>query len=269
VTWRDYQKAAAAFFADLGMSTEVDARLEGARGVHDMDVVVRFSAYGIEHLWIVECKHWNRRVPKERVLTLQQLASDVGAHRAFLLCERGFQSGAVTSARLSNVTLTNLEDLRANAQADVQLARWDDLYSRAARIGEKIHSLAVVAKRDEHGSMSVIKPDVGNDFFARVGELAIMQGSLERARLGQFPVAVGRDPASDKPYLAHEMDAFLVQADDVLEQLDRWAEEQVAKPWPGRPTPAPGISKPGSPTLALTDDDVAKLTDRSEQRRRS
>jgi hypothetical protein len=249
VTWRDYQKAAAAFFSDLGMSTELDARLEGARAVHDIDVVVRFSAYGIEHLWIVECKHWNRRIPKERVLTLQQLASDVGAHRAFLLCERGFQSGAVTSARLSNVTLTNLEDLRANAEADIQLARWDDLYSRAANVRNKLDSLTIITKRDEHGSKSVIKPGVGTDLFARAGELAIVQMSLERARLGQFPVAVGPDPTSDKLPLAYEMDDFLVRADKVLADLDHWAGEQVAKPWPNRPTSAAGTSDPGSPTL--------------------
>ena len=269
MTWREYQKAAASFFADLGMSTEVDARLEGARAVHDLDVVVRFTAYGIEHLWIVECKLWNRRVPKERVLTLQQLASDVGAHRAFLLCEQGFQSGAVTSARLSNVTLTNLEDLRANAEADIQLARWDDLYSRAAEVRAKIHSLTVVTKRDEHSGTSVIKPGVGDDFFARLGELAMVQMSLERARLGQFPVAAGRDPTNDKPRLAYEMDDFLVRADEVLADLDRWVDEQVARPWPNRPAPAPGVSKPGSPTLALTEDDVAELSSRNERGRNS
>src|SRR4051794_30467724 len=134
MNWVEYEQAAADFFRALSMDARMNVSLEGARATHAIDVVVRFSRYGVGHFWIVECKHWNRRVPKERVLLLQQIATDVGADRAFLVSARGFQSGAATAARFSNVTLTGLEDLRANAEADLQLARWGDLYERLAKL---------------------------------------------------------------------------------------------------------------------------------------
>lgn len=39
---------------------------------------------------------------------LKGVVDDTGADRGFLLSESGFQTGAVTAARLANITLTNL-----------------------------------------------------------------------------------------------------------------------------------------------------------------
>jgi restriction system protein len=89
--WRDYQDQVAQFFRSSGM----DAKVEGARARHDVDVLVEFEKLGIRHRWVVECKPWKRRIPKERVLTLQGVVSDIGGDRGFLLCEVGFQSGAI------------------------------------------------------------------------------------------------------------------------------------------------------------------------------
>jgi hypothetical protein len=239
VDWRDYQRAAAEFFMNLGMEAKVDEKLSGARGEHDVDVVIRFTAYGIAHLWIVECKHWDRAIPKEKVLVLQQLAADVGAHRAFLLCEKGFQSGAVTSARMSNVTLTNLEDLHDNAQADVQLARWDDMFVRLAAVADKVQSLNVVTDTGEYVGMSVLKPGIeNNDFFQRVGTISILQTSLQRARVGQFPVICGPDESREGAILAQDLETFFSQAEPVLTDVEQWAIEKVTMPWPDRPEPA-------------------------------
>lgn len=66
-------------------------------------------------IWIVECKHWKSAVPKAHVLTLAQIAQDVGADRAVLLSEKGFQAGAISVSRKSNVLLTSLEELRSGA----------------------------------------------------------------------------------------------------------------------------------------------------------
>ena len=95
----------------------------GARGgEHEIDVLVTFTAYGVDHVWLVECKLWKTRVPQEKVLAFRSIVDEVGADRGFLLSESDFQPGAVTQARLTNITLTKLENLRANAEADVQEA---------------------------------------------------------------------------------------------------------------------------------------------------
>jgi hypothetical protein len=111
--WEEYQHQAAELLRELGFSTEVNARLiEPNRTVHAIDVAARRTVAGVQLLWIVECKYWNRRVPIEKVLTLQALVSSLGADRGLLISEKGFQSGAVRTASQKNTTLTSLDDLR-------------------------------------------------------------------------------------------------------------------------------------------------------------
>lgn len=111
--WRDYQERAAYYFF-LGMDVTIDERVIGARGDHDVDVVVRQSRAGIAQMWVVECKLWRRRVSKLHVAALASIVQDVGADRGILLSETGFQSGAIRLASFSNITLTSLNSLTAD-----------------------------------------------------------------------------------------------------------------------------------------------------------
>lgn len=113
--WRDYQEKAAELFRAMGFRAVVEEAIDGARGRHKVDVVARTRLGGVEVTWIVECKCWNASVPKAHVLTLVQVAQDVGADRAVLLSETGFQAGAVAVARKSNVLLTSLAELEGTA----------------------------------------------------------------------------------------------------------------------------------------------------------
>jgi|SRR5271165_832829 len=109
------------------MDANVDERLEGARGQHDVDVVVRATRAGIQQVWVVECKLWRRSVTKLHVAALAQIVQDVGADRGIILSETGFQAGAIRLASLSNTTLTSLAELNASAEAV-------DLPTRAATL---------------------------------------------------------------------------------------------------------------------------------------
>ena len=106
--WRRYQDDAAGFFASIALKSEVDARVEGARGVHKIDVLVSGKIHGLSIRWVIECKDWSVSIPKEKVIALQGIVQDIGADRGILLSEVGFQSGAIRSSRNTNVTLTSL-----------------------------------------------------------------------------------------------------------------------------------------------------------------
>jgi hypothetical protein len=99
------------------MNANVDERLEGVRGQHDVDVAVRATRAGIDQLWVVECKWWRRPVTKAQVATLAHIVEDVGADRGIVLSETGFQAGAIRLASLSNITLTSLAVLNEDAKA--------------------------------------------------------------------------------------------------------------------------------------------------------
>lgn len=106
--WRDYQEEAAALFRSMGLDAVTNETIQGVRTKHDVDVVVRSHYAGFDVTWLVECKHWKSPVSKLHVLALREIVSDTGADRGILLCEVGFQSGAIEAANLTNVQVTSL-----------------------------------------------------------------------------------------------------------------------------------------------------------------
>ena len=111
VDWNEYQENSAELFRTLGLQAETNVNLQGVRGSHDVDVVVRSNVAGIDLVWVVECKHWKRPITKLHVAALVTIISDVGADRGIILAESGYQSGAKAMAESSNITLTSLAEL--------------------------------------------------------------------------------------------------------------------------------------------------------------
>jgi len=129
-TWQEYQKEAAEFFRSIGLEATTDHIVQGVRTKHAIDVDVRSHHVGFDIVWIVECKHWNTPVSKLHVLALREIVADLGADRGILLCEAGFQSGALEAATLTNVHLTSLATLQGTASAEVTAMRVRELYDR-------------------------------------------------------------------------------------------------------------------------------------------
>lgn len=122
--WKRYQYDAAQLLSELGFAVQVEDQITSSRGAtHEVDVSARRAVAGVEVLWVVECKLWRSRVGKEKVAALSAICEDLGADRGLLMSETGFQSGALQMASGRNITLTSLEDLRATAAVDLQLAR--------------------------------------------------------------------------------------------------------------------------------------------------
>ena len=114
--WREYQEAVAKVFRELGCSAELEKTVTSARGRDKIDVYVTFEKFGQECRWIIQCKLWKRRVDKSVVHGLHDIVQNTGAHHGLIFCENGFQSGAHTAARNTNVLLqTSLDDFRRTA----------------------------------------------------------------------------------------------------------------------------------------------------------
>lgn len=128
--WSDYQEEAASLFRSMGLDAVTNETIQGVRTKHNVDVVVRSHHAGFDITWLVECKHWKSPVSKLHVLALREIVSDTGADRGILLCEAGFQSGAIEAANLTNVQVTSLENVRATSGADICAMRLRELYDR-------------------------------------------------------------------------------------------------------------------------------------------
>lgn len=137
--WQHYQQEAAALLTELGFATRVEERITSTRGVsHKVDVAARRPVAGVEILWVVECKLWRNAVSKEKVAALVGIGEDLGADRCLLMSETGFQSGAVQMAAGRNITLTSLDDLRANATTDLMTARAHQAERRLREIEQQL-----------------------------------------------------------------------------------------------------------------------------------
>ncbi|MEJ9078837.1 restriction endonuclease [Gordonia malaquae] len=181
--WMKYQREVARFFTDLGMEALVDQKVDGARTSHDVDVLVRGSYVGFDIKWIVECKAWKSRVPKEKVFALRQIVDDVGADRGFIMAESGYQTGAFEAALLSNVTLTSVADLTERLRYDLAITKLMKLEHRADEARVRYWGLSKNV-RIEAG----LRPESGDGGYSGTSVIAGVDSVLREIRLRGFPV---------------------------------------------------------------------------------
>ncbi|TCK33458.1 restriction endonuclease [Paraburkholderia sp. BL8N3] len=130
VDWYDYQEETAAFFRSLGLDAQTNVSVQGVRTQHDIDVLVKMHHVGFDVTWVIECKHWKSKVSKLHVMGLRNIVQEIGADRGILLCEAGFQSGAIEAAQLTNVVVTSLANVMHSAQNDIYNLRIRELLER-------------------------------------------------------------------------------------------------------------------------------------------
>jgi len=184
--WKEYQQEAAEFFRSLSLSAEVDVTLQGVRTKHDIDVVVRSKHVGFQVLWLVECKHWKTRVSKLHVLGLREIVNDVGADRGIILCEAGFQSGAIEAANLTNVQVSSLATLSLETKSDVSAMRLRDIVDRVG-IAKSLYWDLEKSYRIEVGLRAeVYEHDYSGDLIVQYSEMV-----LAEARRDRYPIQMG------------------------------------------------------------------------------
>ena len=224
--WRGYQKEAAAFFRTMGFKANVDAKVTGARATHNIDVWVTFTRYGLNHRWVVECKHWKSAVPKEKVMALASVIQDVGADRGILLSESGFQSGAFQSAEKTSITLTSLEDLRSKAEEDLLNSSTVRMTRKIANLQFRLHEFHITEEQEDGSWVSAPKPGVtgGDEYFRILGELSVLENGLKRGQAVLFPTGYGG--TDQKILAANDLRSLLEGADRILSKISSWVELQ-------------------------------------------
>lgn len=182
--WEEYQHQAASLLCELGFSIQVNAQVTEANGAaHAIDVAARRTVAGVDLLWIVECKYWNRPVPIEKVLALRTLVLDLGADRGLLMSESGFQSGAIRTANQKNITLTSLDDLRVNAAEEILASRVsaaeNSLMDLALRVSRDLSPSGILAPRMLATFAARISPEIVKEFAARPQAVEFAEGIEE------------------------------------------------------------------------------------------
>ena len=171
-----------------------------------------------------------------------------------MLTEKGAQSGAITATRFSNIRITNLDDLRTNANTDLLDLQWNRTFARAAETSHRLSTLwtTVIPNRPGVTASSQLKPGVDWDEYVRFqSRLSAAEDGLSRARLGRFPAPYDMEvaDAQNPRYLgADSLEKFISGATKTLGDVEAWVQVQTEKPW-AIDQPAAGTDTSGdSPT---------------------
>jgi restriction system protein len=207
--WKGYQEETAAFFRSLGLAASTDVRMQGVRTKHNIDVLVTIDLAGFIVRWIVECKHWKDPVNKLHVLALREIVADIGADRGIILCEVGFQSGAVEAANLTNVQVTSLADLGHTSRDAIASVRLRDLFDRVESCRARYWNLPK-STRIAKG----LRPDLfDNEIYTGAFVVDVAEKYLTRAFRGVYPINM--DPF-DLVRLSRPLPTSFAGPDEVL-----------------------------------------------------
>lgn len=219
--WNEYQEEAAALFRAMGLDAATNVTVRGVRTTHDVDVVVTSHHAGFQVRWLVECKHWKSPVSKLHVLGLREIVTDTGSDRGILLCESGFQSGAIEAATLTNVQVTTLENVRATAGRDISAMRLRELFERMLVCRERYWNIPKQVRIDKG-----LRHDVGDDWgYSGAQVLATCEDLLNRAFRGVYPFS----PTAVHALLTFGKDHQFKDPEEVLEVVQPLLAELEGK----------------------------------------
>lgn len=223
---REYQEQAATFFHSLGLSADVEADIEGARGKHKIDVWVTGKLRAFDVRWVIECKDWKSNVPKEKFLTLQMIVQDVGADRGFLLSETGFQAGAIRCAQNTNITLASLEDLRERTKTYLTEATLAALHMKLEKVRHDVHAATTwtISQTKTRGGGESYEAGSVPGTLELTGRLSMLQHKVFCALHEGFPV-VNDFTKDERPMLANSPDELIAMATQKITEAEEFIEK--------------------------------------------
>lgn len=121
--WQSYEYSVYDLFRSTGYPCRRNTVMQGARGSHQIDIIVNLNVLIGDHIWLVECKNWYRPVGKRELLAFKSVVDDLGADHGYMLSENGFQKGAHEMARSFNISLFTLAELQKSFIHDQLLPR--------------------------------------------------------------------------------------------------------------------------------------------------
>lgn len=77
-------------------------------GTYQIDVYAEFTALGVKHKTIIECKRQSHPIKREVVVVLAEKVRSLGAQKGILMSTCGFQKGAIQYARQYGIALLQI-----------------------------------------------------------------------------------------------------------------------------------------------------------------
>lgn len=180
---------------------------------HAIDVLVDIEVAGIAVRWVIERKHWKEPVSKLHVLALREIVADLGADRGIILCEVGFQSGAIEAATLTNVQVSSLAQLSITSKEAMASARLREISERVELCRDRYWEIPKDVRIDNG-----LRIGLNNrDHFSGARAVEFAEKYLNKAFREVFPINV--DPFDIK-MLARTFPEQLLSNEEVVVAFD-------------------------------------------------
>lgn len=99
--WVDLQNKVAYVLRMSGFNVETPKKLQSVRSEVEVDV------YGenTDIIIICECKYWESNIPQNVIFAFRTIVDDIGANKGIIISKKGFQSGAYSSIKNTNIDI--------------------------------------------------------------------------------------------------------------------------------------------------------------------
>lgn len=184
--WYDFQEKICNHFKTLGFNSCTNKKVQGTRTSHDIDIYSEITIAGQKNIWIVEAKHWKRKISKLHVLGLRTIVDDIGANNGIIISTKGFQKGAIEATSNTNIRLLTYDEFIEDTITHTQTYQ-------LALMRERIRFLYI--KNFAHSKKTRIKYGMRGDlfdfdYFAPQIMLFIMYAATIYAESNDFPIYI-------------------------------------------------------------------------------
>lgn len=182
--WFKFQEEICEHFRNLGAQAETNVTVRGPTASYDIDVLVTSKYLGTEFTWIIEAKHWNSRIPIEKVNALTTIVKNTGADRGFIISKVGFQKGAINASKFNNISLLTFDELKSNTEHLLQLETIKMHFNRLTILSGRYWGHKKRIRRDYN-----LRSDIGDSKTHFSGTLLIMKiGEILRQEKVTYPI---------------------------------------------------------------------------------
>jgi len=111
--WRDLQSRVGALFQEMGYNVSIEqSRRLANGGIAKIDIVAEDPNASIARTYFFECKHWDRAVDRQTVQSFKMDVHESGANFGVFVSKKGYQKGADSATKYTNVTLLSFASLQ-------------------------------------------------------------------------------------------------------------------------------------------------------------
>jgi restriction system protein len=82
--------------------------IAGTDGIYQADVLATYTVLSVKMIVLIECKHYNNPVSRDKIQILNDKLRSTGAHKGILFFTAGFQAGAIEYAIRHKIALIRM-----------------------------------------------------------------------------------------------------------------------------------------------------------------